>query len=178
MIHSFLFFVEKKKIFRYQYRDNGRFDLLPYSDGAKEKNFTPEFWSEWERNCCFCPDDSVDFAFLTDNSLSLEMPSKYKVLNPTEFCTCKRIKDIFCKNTLDYPNVKIVYKEREEQVLSKRNLLNDELRTFYLTIPYPAQQDILNPLQDGEYCLGSLIEEERKKQQQKIDKMHKKELHK
>lgn len=176
--HSFLFFVEQKQVFRYLYRDNGRFDLVPYSDGEKGKIVTPEFWPEWEENSCYAPDDFVDFAFLTDNSFGLEMPSGYKVLNPTQFCTYKRIQDIFCKRTLDYPNVKLVYKGREEHVLSQRNLLDDELRTFYLTIPYPAPQDLLSSQRDDGYCLGSFIEEERNVQQQKIDKMHKRDLQK
>lgn len=176
MIHSFLFFIEQNFIFRYQYRDNLRFDLLPYSDGAKEKNFTSEFWRDWELDSCYCPEDSVDFAFLTDNSFCLETPSRYKVLNPTQFCTCKRIQDIFCKCTLDYPNVIIVYKERQEQVLSKHNLINDQLRTFYLTIPYPTPQDFLQPRLDGDYNLGSFLDDERKRQQQEIDKHHMKKL--
>lgn len=176
MLHSYLFFIEENFIFRYQFRDNLRFDLLPYSDGSKKKNLTSEFWREWEENSCYSPDDSVDFAFLTDHSLHLETPPQYQVVKPTQFCSYGRIKEIFCKNTLDYPNVKLVYNDREEHILNKRNLLNDQLRTFHLIIPYPTPQDVLQPKPGGDYPFGQFLEDERKCQQAKIDRLHKKTL--
>lgn len=178
-IHSYLFFMEQKQIYRYKYRAGDRFDLLTYSDNSKSKCFSSDsdFWKEWESASCYQPGDFVDFAFLSDQeSWSIEIPEDYQVQNPTQFCTYQRIRDIFCKEVFKHPNIMLSFNGRDEQIFGRRTLNDDKMKELYLIIPYPTPDNKLPQKNDGNYTVGDYAAEKKRERQEKIDKLHKKKL--
>lgn len=174
--HSYLFFMEGEQIYRYQYRDGIGFEILQYSDDSQSMSYSSGFWQEWENDSCYQPCDFIDFAFLSDQKLwFIEIPKNYQVNKPTQFCTYQRIRDIFCKEILRR-QITLSFNGNDEQIPGKRNVLDGELKKFYLIIPYPVSDNKLPQINNGDYTFGDYAKEKTQKMQNDIDKVHKRKL--
>jgi hypothetical protein len=159
-VHTYLFLVDERNIYRYEVRKNEikktvDYIILKYKDNEKSQPFTDNFWAEWKENAGYIEGDKVDFAFLSDD-MNFQFPSleMFSFTNPTDYFNIEKIKQ-YMEEKIEYNDLSFVFNEREEKII-KCKLGYKGPKKFYLSIPYPSE-NIIEKSSNGEYSLGTHI---------------------
>jgi hypothetical protein len=112
------------------------FDPRLYGNDEKSRVFSERFWEEWERDFGYAEGDSLDYAFISDETnVTLEVPSTYPVCAPTQFFNYARIRT-FMESNLPYKNLSLSYLGNTERI---KNIASNNEKRFFLTIPQPSE---------------------------------------
>jgi hypothetical protein len=114
------------------------FKLLLYENDEKSRVFSDRFWEEWKRDAGYADGDSLDYAFISDETdFKLDVPPDYPVCAPTCFFNYAGVRAFMEKN-LHYDNLSLSYLGKTDRI---KNVVSNNGKCFFLTIPEPSEKN-------------------------------------